>query len=110
MVQMAEIHEKLKDPESALDWIERALSYKKDSYELACKAGDLRGKGMKKAIPKAGKEGDDARASQLEKELWGFEAEDLRRRVNLRPSDAALRLQLGRRLMRTHEFDAAMAE
>lgn len=110
MTSMAEIHEKLKDPESALDWIERALSYKKDSYDLACKAGDLRVKVMKKAVAKAGKEGNDARASELERELWSFEALDFRRRVDLRPTDANLRLQLGRRLMRVGEFDAAMGE
>ena len=110
MTTMAEIHEKLKDPESALDWIERALSYKKDSYDLACKAGDLRVKVMKKAVAKAGKDGNDARAGELERELWGFEALDFRRRVDLRPADANLRLQLGRRLMRVGEFDAAMGE
>jgi tetratricopeptide (TPR) repeat protein len=110
MTTMAEIHEKLKDPESALDWIERALSYKKDSYDLACKAGDLRVKVMKKAVAKAGKDGNDARAGELERELWSFEALDFRRRVDLRPADANLRLQLGRRLMRVGEFDAAMGE
>jgi len=110
MVELADVHERLKDPESALDWIERAVSYRKDSFELACKAGDLRGKVMKKAVAAAGKSGDDAHAGQLERELWAFEAQDYARRVDLRPSDAGLRLQLGRRLMRIGEFDKAMGE
>ncbi len=110
MIEMADLHERLKDPESALEWIERALSYKKDSFDLASRAGDLRAKVMKKSIAQAGKAGDDARATALEKELWTFEAVDYRRRVDLRPSDAGLRLQLGKRLMRTGDFDGAMAE
>jgi Tfp pilus assembly protein PilF len=110
MIELADVHEKLKDPESALDWVERALSYKKDSFELAARAGDLRAKVMKKKIAQAGKSGDDARASELERELWSYEAADYTRRVDLRPSDANLRLQLGRRLMRVGDFDGAMGQ
>jgi tetratricopeptide (TPR) repeat protein len=110
MTQLSELHEKLKDYESALDWVERALSYRKDSFELASKAGDLRARVMKKQIAEAGKRGDEARASVLENELLKFEVEDQRRRVALRPADPALRLQLGKRLMRLGEWDSAMAE
>jgi tetratricopeptide (TPR) repeat protein len=110
MIELADVHEKLKDPESALDWVERALSYRKDSFELAARAGDLRAKVMKKKIAQAGKNGDDARASELERELWSYEAQDYVRRVDLRPSDANLRLQLGRRLMRIGDFDGAMGQ
>jgi len=110
MIQLAELHEKLKDWESALDWTERALSYRKDSFELASKAGDLRAKVLKKQIAEAGKRGDEARASALELELLRFEVEDHRRRVALHPADPSLRLQLGKRLMRLSEWDAAMAE
>jgi len=110
MTQLADLHERLKDYESALDWVERALSYKKDSFELACKAGDLRSRVLKKRIAEAGKRGDEARASELERELLQFEVEDQRRRVALHPADPALRMQLGKRLMRMGEWDAAMAE
>jgi tetratricopeptide (TPR) repeat protein len=110
MIELADVHEKLKDPESALEWIERALSYKKDSFELAARAGDLRSKVMKKKIAQAGKSGDDALATSLERELWTYEAADYNRRVELRPSDANLRLQLGRRLMRIDDFDGAMGQ
>ncbi|MBL8859255.1 MAG: tetratricopeptide repeat protein [Planctomycetes bacterium] len=110
MIELGETHERLKDYDTALEWIERALSYKKDSFELLCKAGDLRVKVMKKAIAQAGKSQDDAQAGALERELWAFEADDYRRRVDLRPSDSNLRLQLGRRLMKIADFEGAMAE
>jgi len=110
MAQLADVHERLKDYESALDWTERALSYRKDSLDLVCKAGDLRARVLKKQIAAAGKRGDEAGASELERQLLKFEVEDHRRRVALRPADPALRLQLGKRLMRLSEWDAAMAE
>lgn len=110
MVRMAEIHERLKDPESALQWIERALSYKKDDAALAARVGDLRAKALKKAIAQAGKEGDEARAGELERDLWRVEAEEMRRRVQLNPGDLATRLQLARRLARMGENDAAISE
>lgn len=110
MERMAEVHEKLKDPETALEWIERALSYKKDDPALAARAADLRGKALKKAIAHAGKSGDEARAGQLERELWRHEADELRRRIAANPGDLASRLQLGRRLLRLGELDGAMTE
>ena len=110
MLQLSDVHERLKDPDSALEWAERALSYRKDAPELVSRVGDLRVKAMKKAIARAGKDGDDRRAGELERELWVFEAADWRRRVDLRPNDSALRLQLAKRLMRVGEFDGAIGE
>ncbi len=110
MVAMAELHVRLEDPESALEWAQRALSYRKDSFELATFAGDLRGKILKKKIAQAGKSGDEARAGELEAELRAFEIEEARRRVALRPGDPALRLNLGRRLVRGGDLDGAIGE
>ena len=42
MLELAEVHERLKDYESALDMVERALAYRSDSFDLRCRAGDLR--------------------------------------------------------------------
>ncbi len=108
--RLSELHEKLKDIDSALSWAERALSYKKDSFDLVARVGDLRAKRLKKQISDAGKRGDQARADELEKELFALEVEDWRSRVDLRPADMASRYQLGRRLHRAGEIDAAMAE
>lgn len=110
MQAMAEIHSRLEDPESALEWAERALSYRKDSYELVCLAGDLRLKVLKKSIAKAGKSGDEKRAEELEAELRSFEVEEARRRVSLKPADPGLRLQLGRKLARNGNLDEAIGE
>ncbi len=110
MVAMAEIHVRLDDPETALDWADRALSYRKDSIEIATLAGDLRLKMLKKKIAQAGKSGDEGQAGALEKELRTLEVDEARRRVALRPGDPALRLALGRRLSRSGELDAAIGE
>jgi tetratricopeptide (TPR) repeat protein len=110
MVELADVLERLRDYETASELVERALSYKKDSFELTSKAGDLRSKVLKKSVARADKEGDSARAGELELELARHEVEDFRRRVALYPGDTSLRLQLARRLMRTDELDAALAE
>jgi tetratricopeptide (TPR) repeat protein len=110
MVRMADVHEKLKDPDSALDWIERALSYKKDDAVLAARASDLKAKALKKAIAQAGKDGDEARAGVLERELWALETAEFRRRVAINPGDLTSRLQLGKRLLRLGELDPAISE
>jgi len=110
MVELGGVHERLRDYEAALELFERALSYKKDSFELLEKVGDLRSKVLKKSIARADKAGDAAKAGELEGELVRHEVEDYRARVALHPGDAALRLQLAWRLMRAEEIDAALAE
>lgn len=110
LLALADVHEKLKDAETALELVDRALMYRKDSFDLVCRAGDLRAKVQKRAIARADKAGDAALAEQLEKDLIRLEAEDYRRRVELRPGDANLRVQLGKRLMRQDALDQALAE
>jgi Flp pilus assembly protein TadD len=75
-----------------------------------CRAGDLRSKVLKRAIAAAGKRGEEAEAGRLERQLLEEEAADYRRRVELHPTDAALRVQLGRRLMRCADPDSALTE
>ncbi len=110
MLELASIHERLKDPAAALDLVERAQSYRKDSYDILCRAGDLRAKALKKRIARAGRDGDEEEANRLERELVEIECEDWRGRVEMRPGDAAARLQLGRRLMRAEAYDEALGE
>jgi len=110
MQALADVHARLEDPDTALEWAERALSYRKDSYELVCLAGDLRIKVLKKGIRKAGKAGDEKQAEDLEAELRNFEVEETQRRVGLRPSDPALRLQFARKLFRVGRLDDAIGE
>jgi tetratricopeptide (TPR) repeat protein len=110
LLRMADVHEKLRDWPAALDMVERALEYRRDSFELVSRRGDLRARVLKKQISRADKEGDQARAGELEKQLLELELEDFRERVRMHPGDAALRLQLGRRLMRLEQLDEALAE
>lgn len=110
MIELAEICEKLKDLETAADLVDRALSYRRTSFDLICKSGDLRGKLLKKAISRADKEGKPEEAARLEAELIREEAADARRRVEAHPSDVALRVLLGKRLLRAGDADAALAE
>ncbi|MCB9914727.1 MAG: tetratricopeptide repeat protein [Planctomycetes bacterium] len=110
MVAMADVLEKLKEHEAALDLVERACDYRKDSPELAARRRKLREKVLKRGIAKADRLGDTEKANRLEQELLAFQLEALREEVRLRPGDAALRLELGRGLARTGELDAAVAE
>ena len=110
MLEMAELHEKLRDAEAALELIERALTYRRDSLELAQKRGALKSKALKKRIAKADAAGDAELAGRLEQELAQFELEDARVQVAANPGDASLRLALGRLLMRAGELDEALGE
>ena len=110
MLSLADVHEKLKDPEAALDLARRALQYRKDSFDVVCRVGDLEGKALKREIARADKEGDTARAGELERALFEAEVEDYRRRVGLRPGDAHLRMLLARRLLKVDDVDGALAE
>lgn len=110
MVELAGLHMKLKDNESALEFTERALEYRRDSFELICQAGDLESKLLKKRIATADKNGDTELASKLEIELNDQTLKDHRRRVEIRPSDGILRLGLARKLLRANDVDGALAE
>ncbi|MEM7309454.1 MAG: tetratricopeptide repeat protein [Planctomycetota bacterium] len=110
MREMAEVNERLRDHEGALDLVERALQYKKDDFDLRAKAGDLRSKVLKRQISRADKDGDEEAAGRLERELQEHEVADHAARVDLRPGDAGLRLQYAHRLMRAEEFDQALGQ
>ncbi len=110
MLSMAEIHERLKDPEAALDLVRRALSYRKDSFELVSKVGDLEAKVLKRQIAQADKDGDQDKATELETKLFEHDVQDYRHRVEVRPGDATLRLDLAKKLIRGGEIDAALEE
>ncbi|MBM3977662.1 MAG: tetratricopeptide repeat protein [Planctomycetes bacterium] len=110
MLELSATHEKLRDYDAALELAERAASYRRDSYELACRVGDLASKALKRRIAKADAAGNRDEADRLERELASVEIEDWRRRVALRPAEAALRLELGRRLVKAGQTDAAISE
>ncbi len=110
MLAMADILEKLRDPEAATDLVQRALSYRKGSTDLAERLGRLQVKGLKKAIARADKAGDEQEADRLEEQLRELELVETRRRLELTPGDAALRLSLGRALLSQGKYDEAAGE
>lgn len=110
MREMAEVNERLGDPEAALDLVDRALTYAKDDFDLRAKAGDLRAKVQKRKIAQADKSDDRALATRLESELLEMEVADFAARVDLRPGDAAQRLQYARRLTRVERHDEALSQ
>lgn len=109
MLDMAELHEKLRDPEAALDLVERALQYREDAPELNERASALTVKALKRQLARADKAGQREEADRLEHELRDFELRDLERRVELQPQDSNLRLQLGRIHLRRGRYDEAVA-
>lgn len=110
MRDLAVAHEKLRDPEAALDVLERALSYAKGDERLLDEVGRVRTKALKRRLAKAGKAGDAEKADRLEAEILDHEAAELRRRLRVHPGDTALRYDLGQVLLKAGEFDGAAAE
>jgi tetratricopeptide (TPR) repeat protein len=110
MLRLADLHERLGEPEEALGMVERALSYRRDSFELLRRAGDLRLAGLRARIDAADRAGDGAEAQRLEEEAAAFQLEHLRARVAQRPADAEERLGLGSALLAAGEADEALAE
>lgn len=110
MLELAEVHGKLRDPEAALDLLERALTYRPDDREILDEVGRVRTKALKRALARAGKRGDHEGADRIEAELLEHEAGELRRRIAVHPGDAGLRLELGQALFRAGDHDGAAAE
>lgn len=110
MLELAEVHEKLRDPEAALDVLARALSYRKDDRVLQERVGKVGTKALKRSLARADKAGDQEKANRLEHQLQEHEADELRRRIVIHPGDASLRLELGQALFRKGDHDGAAAE
>ena len=110
MLALAGVHEKLRDPEAALDVLERALSYRKGDRELEERIGKIRTKALKRALARADKAGNQEKADKIEARLQEHEVSELRRRLAIHPGDAALRLELGQILLAKGELDEAASE
>lgn len=110
MVELATVHERLKDPDAAVDVLERAVTYAKDDASLQDHLGRVRGKALKRALAKAGKDGDAEKADAVERDLLAHEAAELRRRLGIHPGDTSLRYELGLALARAGDHDGAAAE
>lgn len=109
MVDMAGVLEELKDMDGALAMYRRALSYRKESPEIASKVEALGIKSKKKALAKAGKEGDQGLADHLEAELGVLERKRLEGELERSPGAQAIRLDLGKLLFGQDDLDGALA-
>jgi len=110
LTEVGEHHRRLGDLEAALEFIERAMEYRRDSFDLAKEHGELKVKVLKKRIAKADKLEDSERANAVEAELKTFEIEFSKSLLTFRPGDAQLRLELAKRLLRSGDHDAAISE
>jgi Tfp pilus assembly protein PilF len=110
LVELARVLEKLREPDAALDHLERARALQPNDTELADLAEALEIKVLKRRIARADKLGDAEEADRLERELAQRELGGIRARVERNPGDALARLELGRLLLRTREYDQATAE
>ena len=108
MVEMGEVLEKLRDPEAAHDMYRRALSYRKDSPELASRVAKSAIKAKKKAIARADKAGDQELADRLEGELAGLEVARLEAAIQANPQAVSERLELGKQLIKGERLDDAI--
>jgi len=110
LAELGELHRRLGDAEAALEFIERAMEYRRDSFDLAKEHGELKLKVLKKRIAKADKLEDSERANKAEVELRAFEIKFAQQLLAFRPGDAQLRLDLARRHLRSGDHDTAISE
>ncbi|MEL6428690.1 MAG: tetratricopeptide repeat protein [Planctomycetota bacterium] len=110
MVELAGVHERLKDPEAAVDVLERAASFSKDDPNVLEALGRARGKALKRALARAGKLGDAEEADRIEAKIVVHEVDEFRRRIAIHPGDTGLRYELGLRLGKQGDHDGAAAE
>lgn len=109
LLELADIHEKRKDFEAALDMARRASDYRKDDEELAVRCGKLEVKALKRRLAKADKAGDRELADRLEGQLNALELREVQGRAERRPGDLGLQVELAKLQMRAGEFDAALS-
>ena len=105
--ELAKLEERLAEAPSDVDLM---IEMAELLVDLAAKASELRVKALKKAIARADKDGDTVGADRLEEELRVLEIEELRRRIDLAPADPALRLEMGKALIRSGAYDDAASE
>lgn len=109
LIEIGALYGKLRDWPAALEFHERALEYRAGDFDLECTVGDLQARVLKKQIAQADKRGDRERADQLEAKLLEHELSELQKRVERRPGDMQLRMNLGRRLEKAGNVDAALS-
>jgi len=115
LVEVAKLLERKNAPESALEWIERALALAPEDFDLKTRRGALRARVLEREVERLRAEAasDPSAAERLkaaEGEKLAFEVDEARRRVAEHPTDLSLRAALGRLLLKQGELDGAIGE
>lgn len=112
-IELGKIRLRLGDHDAAVDALLRATKLPGAPAEAADLAGDARIDRLQKrldACAASSEEGSADRAKRLRADLVLLQVEEFRRRVDLKPTDAALRFKLAKALLDDGETDAAISE
>jgi tetratricopeptide (TPR) repeat protein len=112
-IELGKTRVRLGEYDAAVDAFLRASKLPDAPAEAADLAGDARLARLQKRVEEAEaskEEGATDRLRRLRKDLVRLQAEEYRRRVDARPTDAALRFKLGRALLDDGDVDAAIGE
>ena len=96
--------------DEAEELLMRLFEYRDLTPALRNRGGELLVRVLKRGTAAASKAGNEGLANEIEGRRQDFELAELRRRVELEPSDAILRLGLGKQLLRLGELNQAAAE
>lgn len=110
LLRAAELHEMRRDPQSALDCLERAVALRRDDPSLGDRVGDMRLRAQEERVRKARERGDETAAGIADQALAEMKAGEYRRRIERQPTDLGLRFELGKALLTLGDFDAAITE
>lgn len=116
MKQLAELCVKADQPAEAIAWCDRALEHEPDNEQMRSMKGDLVLKRQEKLLQKleAAARKDPgaykARWAQAKKKLVAMQIQEYKRRVEAKPTEFALRFELGKVLYDSNQIDAAIPE
>ncbi len=110
LARVGDLRARTGDTQGALDCYERALGLEPGNRKLEDRVGLLRIRELEERIRKAELLEDEESARALRKELRGLKLGDLRRRVEMHPTDLGLRFEFGRALFEEGELDEGIAE
>ena len=108
--QLADVSKRLKDWDTAIRSMDRAVELKPDDTPLAFARGDLKMDQLEQQKLDLLRDGKEAEAEKLTKELLDFQVEEFRRRVKVYPTALNLRFRLGELLYGQGLLDEAIGE
>lgn len=108
--ELANIAKRLKDWDTAVEAMDKAVELKPDDTTLVFARGDLHMDRMEQQKLDLLRDGKEEEAHQINAKLLDFQVEEFRKRVKIYPTDLNLRFKLGDLLYGKGLLDAAIAE